>query len=69
MIIIIMETQTINNLSKEVMILKKELSEIRELLKEDLVFAKRTEEAWQEIDEGKCTRMNSEDFLTEIKKW
>ena len=64
-----METQTINNLSKEVMMLKKELSEIRELLKEDLVFARRTEEAWQEIDEGKCTGMNSEDFLKEIKKW
>lgn len=64
-----MEMQNIDNLSREVMLLKKEFAKMKELLREDLVFAKRTEEAWQEIDEGKCTQMNSEDFLKEIKKW
>ncbi len=64
-----METQTIDNLSREVMLLKKEFAKIKELLREDLIFAKRTEEAWQEIDEGNCIRMSSDDFLKEIKKW
>jgi hypothetical protein len=36
---------------------------------EDLEFARRTEEAWQEIDEGKYTEMELNDFLKEIKKW
>jgi hypothetical protein len=64
-----MEMQNIDNLSREVMFLKKEFAKMKELLKEDLAFAKRTEEAWQEIDEGNCTRMSSDDFLKEIKKW
>ena len=36
---------------------------------EDLEFARRTEEAWQEIDTGKYTKYNSpEDFLATLKK-
>ena len=58
-----METTNINDLSREVMLLKKEFTKMKEFIREDLEFAKRTEEAWQEIDEGKCTRMNSENFL------
>ena len=38
-----------------------------EKLAEDLEFARRTEEAWQEIDEGKFKEMPSEEFLEEIK--
>ncbi len=35
---------------------------------EDLEFARRTEEAWAEIDAGKYTRYDSaEDFLTTLK--
>ena len=64
-----METININDLSREVMLLKKEFAKMKEFMEEDLKFAKRTEEAWQEIDEGKCTKMDSEDFLKEIKKW
>ncbi|MBS3075316.1 hypothetical protein J4429_02540 [Candidatus Pacearchaeota archaeon] len=64
-----METQTIDSISREVMLLKKEFAKMKEFITDDLEFAKRTEEAWQEIDEGKCTRMDSEDFLKEIKKW
>jgi len=64
-----METQTIDSISREVMLLKKEFAKMKEFITDDLEFAKRTEEAWQEIDEGKCTRMDSEDFLKEMKKW
>jgi hypothetical protein len=65
-----METANINDLSKEVMLLKIEFAKMKEFIEHDLEFAKRTEEAWQEIDEGKCcTCANSEDFLKQIKKW
>ena len=64
-----METQTIDDLSREILLLKQEFAKMKKILNEDLEFAKGTEEAWQEIEEGKCTRMNSEDFLREIKKW
>jgi len=37
--------------------------------KEDLEFARRTEEAYQRHDGGEFIRMNYEDFLKEIKKW
>ncbi len=30
---------------------------------------KEVEEAWQEIETGKCRTMKKEDFLKEIKKW
>ncbi len=38
-------------------------------LEEDLEFARRTEEAWKEIEEGKYTSMKVEDFLKAIKTW
>ena len=34
---------------------------------EDLEFAKRTEEAWKEIDEGKGKKMSVNEFMNEIK--
>ncbi len=36
-------------------------------LKEDLEFAKRTEEAWNEIKRGMFKKSSSKDFLKEIK--
>ncbi|MFA6022870.1 MAG: AbrB/MazE/SpoVT family DNA-binding domain-containing protein [Candidatus Pacearchaeota archaeon] len=38
-------------------------------IEEDLEFAKRTREAWKEIEEGKCTRLEFDDFIKEIRKW
>jgi len=64
-----MEQIDINKLNMEVMALKSKMNEIMDFIHEDLEFARRTEEAWQEIDEGKCTTMPKEDFLNEIEKW
>jgi len=36
---------------------------------EDIEFAKRTEEAWKEIEESRGLRMSIDDFLKEMKKW
>jgi len=53
---------------KNKFILKK-ASEMDEQLKEDLEFAKRTEEAWKRIDRGEFIEMEADDFLEEMKKW
>ncbi|HJX50945.1 MAG TPA: AbrB/MazE/SpoVT family DNA-binding domain-containing protein [Candidatus Nanoarchaeia archaeon] len=50
------------------LILKK-ASDMDENLKEDLDFAKRTEEAWKKFERGEFISMDSEDFLKEMKKW
>ena len=50
-------------------IILKKADKISEEMKEDLEFAKRTEEAWKEIESGKCTSYSREEFLEELKKW
>jgi len=37
-------------------------------LKEDLEFARRTEEAWKRIEAGKGIEMNFDDFIKKLKK-
>lgn len=54
--------------SEDKLILKK-ASKADENFQEDLEFARRTEEAWQRHDRGEFTRMSSEEFLKEMKKW
>ena len=44
-------------------------SEIDEKLKEDLEFAKRTEDAWKDIGEGRFKKMSSDYFLKEIRSF
>jgi AbrB family looped-hinge helix DNA binding protein len=36
-------------------------------LEEDLEFAKRTEGAWKQVDEGKFTSYSKEEFLKELE--
>jgi hypothetical protein len=40
-----------------------------EQLKEDIEFAKRTEEAWKEHEKGKFKTLEFDDFMKELKKW
>ena len=37
-------------------------------LEEDLEFARRTEEAWKQYEEGKFVSKSKEDFLNELSK-
>jgi hypothetical protein len=39
------------------------------VISKDLEFAKKTNESWERIKEGKCTEMDFDDFLNEMKKW
>ena len=50
------------------LILKK-ASKIDENFQEDLEFAKRTEEAYKQIEAGKYIEMEFDDFIEEMKKW
>ncbi len=47
----------------------KKASDLDKNLKDDLEFARRTEEAWKRIDAGKGIKMDFDDFLKEMKKW
>ncbi len=50
-------------------LIMKKATELEKNLKEDLEFAKRTEQAWKRIEEGKGIKMEFDDFLEEMKKW
>ena len=50
-------------------IIMKKASEMDEKMKEDLEFARRTEEAWQKIEKGEGIKMGFDEFLEEMKKW
>ena len=54
--------------AEDVKILKK-ASELDEKFKEDLEFAKQTEEALERIEKGECIKMEIDEFLKELKKW
>lgn len=50
------------------LILKK-ATELDKKLKEDLEFARRTEEAWERYDKGEFISQSADEFLEEMKKW
>lgn len=50
-------------------IIIKKASEMDENFKEELEFARRTEEAWKEYDKGNFKSMDANEFLKEMKKW
>ncbi len=37
--------------------------------KQDLEFARRTEEAWKRYEKGEFISMDFDDFIKEMKKW
>lgn len=39
------------------------------IMKKDLILLKEIDEAWKEIEQGKCKTMKKEDFLEELDKW
>lgn len=50
-------------------IILEKMKDFNKNLKEDLEFAKRTEEAWKRYEKGEFISMDAEEFLKEIKKW
>ena len=54
--------------NKDQIIIKK-ASNLDKQLKEDLEFARRTEEAYRRIEAGEGIEMEFDDFINEMKKW
>ena len=50
-------------------LIMKKAKDLDENIKEDLEFAKKTEEAWKRYEKGKFISMDSDDFLKELEKW
>lgn len=47
----------------------KKAENLKESVKEDLEFAKRTEEALKRIEKGEGITMEFDDFIKKMKKW
>ena len=50
-------------------IILKKAEKLTEQMKEDLEFARRTEEAWKAYDRGEFIEMDFDEFLEEMDKW
>ena len=50
-------------------LIMKKASKLDKNLKEDMEFAKRTEEAWKSYEKGEFKSMESKDFLKAIERW
>ncbi len=50
-------------------LIMKKASKLDSNLKEDLEFAKKTDEAWKRIEAGKGIKMDFDNFVDEMKKW
>ena len=46
----------------------KSVKDFDENLKEDLIFAKRTEEAWKKYEKGKFKSMDADDFIKMLNR-
>jgi AbrB family looped-hinge helix DNA binding protein len=50
-------------------LIMKKASRLEENMKEDLEFAKRTEESLKRYEQGQFETMEFDDFISEMKKW
>ena len=50
-------------------IILKKMENFEKNIEEDLKFAKRTEDAWKEIESGKSTTLEFKNFIKEMKTW
>ena len=50
-------------------IIMKKASALSKNLEEDLIFAKRTEDAFKRYEKGEFIEMDFDEFLKEVEKW
>ncbi|MDP7141475.1 MAG: AbrB/MazE/SpoVT family DNA-binding domain-containing protein [Candidatus Woesearchaeota archaeon] len=50
-------------------LIMKKANKLEEDLKDDLEFARRTEEAFRRIEKGEGIKMDFDEFIDEMKKW
>lgn len=63
------EGDTLLIIKDENTILLKKADDLDEKFKEDLEFARRTEEAYKRHEKGDFKKMTSDKFLEELEKW
>ena len=56
-------------IKNEKQLILKKVKDLEKNLADDLIFAKRTEEAWKRYEKGEFKSMESKDFLKELEKW
>jgi len=56
-------------IQNEDQLIMKKASKLDSNLKQDLEFAKKTDEAWKSIEKGKGIKMDFDDFIDKLKKW
>lgn len=65
----IQEGDKILIIKNEGQLIMKKANKLDENLKDDIEFAKRTDEAWKRYKKGEFKSMDSRDFLKELEKW
>jgi len=65
----IKEGEKIIIIKSDSQIIMKKATEMDKQLREDLVFAKRTEEAFKRYEKGEFKSMDFDKFIEEMKKW
>ncbi|MEK6914090.1 MAG: hypothetical protein AABW83_00410 [Nanoarchaeota archaeon] len=60
-----MEQITLEKLNEKIEVIKKEF----EILKEDLKFTRRTEEAFERVESGDYISIDSDNIEKEMKEW
>ncbi|MBI2671398.1 AbrB/MazE/SpoVT family DNA-binding domain-containing protein [Candidatus Woesearchaeota archaeon] len=65
----IKEGETLMIIQNNGQLILKKATELEKKMKEDLEFAKRTEEAWKRYEKGEFIEMGFEEFLEKLKKW
>ncbi len=50
-------------------LIMKNVKKFEKNVEDDLIFAKRTEEAWKRYEKGEFKEMDFDDFMKEVKKW
>lgn len=56
-------------IKKDDKLIIKKASQMDEQFLDDIEFARRTEKAWKQIEQGKGIEMEFDDFIEEMKKW
>jgi len=56
-------------IKNEKQLILKSVKNFDENLKQDLIFAKRTEEAWKRYEKGEFKSIDSKEFLKKLKTW
>ena len=65
----IREGETFVIIKNNKQIILKKAKDFDKNIKEDIEFAKRTEESWKEYERGEFTSQSTNEFLEDLKKW